>query len=500
MRPSLHHHVLPPVFLAIHVVIAIPALLPVARPAPDDAPAAAAPTLWQRLHPAFAVPVGVLAFAVIHAVRLLASRSPLPQHRRRRRLAARLERALLFLLGVVEEVWRWLLVRLIVQLEGGKGGYAGSMNGLSNGGDASRPLLLSSGPSREEIWGGVYLMCWTWSFVESIYAWKSIWPPPPDAPGRPPLAGRTGSDRRSVADGATPRPRSMGYGSFRAAAAKLDGHADSEAEPSGSPRPANRGSGSSRSSAGRTPTSFADLFSNRREPGSPRAAPILADQDRPVISDNSSDGDDEDSDADGSPVLSSRASLSEAEAGDGHEERPLLGGPAAPAAFRQHPILAPRSPAGDSPRSSPRNPSSPALPSPRLLEAAPGRATLRRTSSYGATASIFTLPLNTLHPLFPIIWRLTSLLTHLGYGLLYAWFPTLLLPVHHRLRIEWWSVGLLLLVSAVKGASTVLWFGGTVARWGVGRITALGLGAGMVTWLVAMGVWGIISIPWDRSD
>lgn len=251
---------------------------------------------------------------------------------------------------------------------------------------------------------------------------------------------------------------------------------------------------------------IADLR-GRREAGVSRGS--VEDEERPVISDNSSDGDDEESDDDSSHVVSSRASLDEAN--ESTDERPLLGTSLPDRTALRRALepgsLVPGPRASFSSQHSPHHSPSPYLPSTPLLHAnhttmstSPTRPPLRRPPGRDPPRTIYTLALHTLQPLYPIIWRLTSLLSHVGYGLLYAWFPTLLLTVRNTLRVQWWSVILLLMVMSIKGASTVLWFGGTVARWGVGWITAVGLGAAVVTWLAGLGVWGIIDIPWDWGD
>ena len=294
----------------------------------------------------------------------------------------------------------------------------------------------------------------------------------------------------------------MGYGSFRNTPPKTDAGLISEGEASASSRTLKRVSDSSKSSSGIATTLFADLFT-RVEPSSP---PTAAEEgERRALSDNSSDGDDEDSDDD-TPILSSRESINEAEGILATEDRPLLGSSSPPRPTQQPPSLSPEGNLRDSPLASPQGLGAPGQPSPRLVsnqsyQAPQPRLSIRRNSSQSTgPTSIFMLSLRTLHPLYPIVWRLTSLLTHVGYGLLYGWFPTLLLPVRGELRIEWWSVGLLVVIAAAKGASTVLWFGGTVARRGVGWISGLGFAAGLVTWLVSMGVWGVIGIPWDWND
>src|SRR5579859_4074423 len=105
MRPSSHHYLLPPLILFIHAVLLLPPLL--WRPPTPDSTALLRRLIGAppaRLWPQYAVPLGVLAFAVIQAIRVLASGFPLPHERRRRHLAARIEWGLLFALGVIEEV------------------------------------------------------------------------------------------------------------------------------------------------------------------------------------------------------------------------------------------------------------------------------------------------------------------------------------------------------------------------------------------------------------
>ncbi|RPB02585.1 hypothetical protein L873DRAFT_1673129 [Choiromyces venosus 120613-1] len=78
-------------------------------------------------------------------------------------------------MGVVEEVLRWGLVRFLVGLEGGTGGYRGqpaySLLEWISGGNTE-----GGGRTCPSIWEGVYFMGWTWSFVECMFSWWTLRP------------------------------------------------------------------------------------------------------------------------------------------------------------------------------------------------------------------------------------------------------------------------------------------------------------------------------------
>lgn len=161
MRRSFHRYVLPLLLILLHLLVAVPALIPSQSRSDDNSRRSPLP---QRLHPHYAIPFGIGGFLVSHIVRVGASHFPLPRQRRLRQIARRLEWILLFLLGVTEEFWRWTMVRIVLHLEGGKGGYAGSMNGLSTGGEGGPQNPIT----KADLWGGIYLMSWTWCLVESL--------------------------------------------------------------------------------------------------------------------------------------------------------------------------------------------------------------------------------------------------------------------------------------------------------------------------------------------
>jgi hypothetical protein len=147
MKVSTHRYVLPPVLLAIHAILLLPLSLP--------------PRVFRcgGVHAGYSVPLGMLGFAVVYASKQLAGKVPLPKDPRRKRLAQGIELVVLFSMGIVEEVCRWGLVRALVGLEGGEGGFRGTaFLGLGWEDDGG-----GTGPS---IWKGVYFMGWVWSLVE----------------------------------------------------------------------------------------------------------------------------------------------------------------------------------------------------------------------------------------------------------------------------------------------------------------------------------------------
>lgn len=181
MKPSVHRYVLPPVLLGVHLLLLLPLVL--APPAQDDArrpddlagPPDRAPEherLLARLHPMQSGPLALLGFVGVHVLKQMAGAVPLPRDPRRLRLAARIEWSVLFALGVVEELWRWAIVRLLIWLLGGKCGFRGrgQLWDLASTGRlvaVRRGSALAVNTKYPSIWEAVYAMGWTWSLVET---------------------------------------------------------------------------------------------------------------------------------------------------------------------------------------------------------------------------------------------------------------------------------------------------------------------------------------------
>ena len=164
MKRASHKYVLPTLLLGLHALLLLPVLL--AKPHADapkrpqlhallELEDGAEETLWERLHTQYSMPLGVGAFVIIHGVKQLMGMIPLPTDPRRRSLARFIEHAVLFGSGCLEEVWRWAVVRILVKLEGGSGGFRG------------RGELWDLNTKYPSIWEGVYLLGWTWSLVEA---------------------------------------------------------------------------------------------------------------------------------------------------------------------------------------------------------------------------------------------------------------------------------------------------------------------------------------------
>jgi hypothetical protein len=175
MKPLVHKFILPPLVLGLHGLLLLPLFL-----APPDERLQRPPEflrshirghdddderepLLRRLHPKFAIPLGILGFVGVHILKQLAGKVPLPQDSRRARLAANIERAVLFSLGVAEELWRWALARGLIKLLGGQGGFRGR-------GELWDFDVVQSPPENARypnIWEAVYLMGWFWSLLEA---------------------------------------------------------------------------------------------------------------------------------------------------------------------------------------------------------------------------------------------------------------------------------------------------------------------------------------------
>jgi hypothetical protein len=172
MKSRVHKFILPPLVLGLHGLL----LLPLFLAPPDERLQRPPEFLWshvrgngdedrepllRRLHPRFSIPLGILGFVGVHVLKQLAGKVPLPQDPRRARLAANIERAVLFSLGVAEELWRWALVRVLIKLLGGQGGFRG--RGELWDFDVESP----EDTKYPNIWEAVYLMGWFWSLLEA---------------------------------------------------------------------------------------------------------------------------------------------------------------------------------------------------------------------------------------------------------------------------------------------------------------------------------------------
>lgn len=176
MKPSTHRYVLPPVLLGIHAVLLLPLILSPTRLRPPhfpefgEHPRPVHPTntkYWDygsRLYLQYSIPLGIIGIVGVYVSKQLAGNVPLPKDERRKRLAQMIEWGVLFGMGVIEEVWRWGLVRLLVSFEGGHGGF--------RGGEPFEDSLEKfwAGVSLEppSLWEGLYLMGWMWSVVECL--------------------------------------------------------------------------------------------------------------------------------------------------------------------------------------------------------------------------------------------------------------------------------------------------------------------------------------------
>ena len=179
MTPFQHTIVLPPILLTIHGILLLPLLLPTLVHSP--------------LYLQYSVPLGFMGFVVVLVTKQLAVKVPLPTDPRRKRLAEALEWTVLSLVGFFEEVWRWGVVRILVNLEGGQSGY-GTGPWIQ---DKERSSYITPGII---LWKSVYLMGWLWCCIESgvyklppeallgglltivKFAWWSYRPHPEEAP------------------------------------------------------------------------------------------------------------------------------------------------------------------------------------------------------------------------------------------------------------------------------------------------------------------------------
>lgn len=187
MKPSTHRYVLPPVLLGIHAVLLLPLILSPTRLRPPHFPDFGEhprPTYdsgskyWDYrsrlagLYLQYSIPLGIIGIVGVYVSKQLAGSVPLPKDERRKRLAQVIEWAVLFGMGVIEEVWRWGLVRLLISFEGGHGGFRGgepyedSLDKKFWAGSAAAIAGVSlEAPS---LWEGLYLMGWMWSVVECL--------------------------------------------------------------------------------------------------------------------------------------------------------------------------------------------------------------------------------------------------------------------------------------------------------------------------------------------
>jgi hypothetical protein len=177
MKRSVHRLVLPPVLIGIHLLLLLPLFLAPPLESLGPSPGLSSDDRephYRRVHPKHSVPLGILGFVGVHVLKQLAGKIPLPKDPRRMQLAARIEKVVLFSLGIVEELWRWGMVRLLIRIEGGKGGFRGRGElwdlafGSWDGGAADDYGIGGEMNTKyPTIWEAVYFMGWTWSVVET---------------------------------------------------------------------------------------------------------------------------------------------------------------------------------------------------------------------------------------------------------------------------------------------------------------------------------------------
>lgn len=177
MKPSTHRYVLPPVLLGIHAVLLLPLMLSPTRLRPPHFPDFGGhprpvhPTntkYWDygsRLYLQYSIPLGIIGIVGVYVSKQLAGNVPLPKDERRKRLAQMIEWGVLFGMGVIEEVWRWGLVRLLVSFEGGHGGFRG---GEPFEDSLEKKFWVGVNLEPPSLWEGLYLMGWMWSVVECL--------------------------------------------------------------------------------------------------------------------------------------------------------------------------------------------------------------------------------------------------------------------------------------------------------------------------------------------
>ncbi|KAF8425971.1 hypothetical protein EV426DRAFT_38399 [Tirmania nivea] len=169
MTPFQHRIILPPILLVIHSISLIPLFLPIS-PHGNELSIEGLP-----LHLQYSIPLGVIGFVVVMVIKQLAVKIPLPKDPRRKRLAEGLEWTVLFLVGFLEEVWRWGVVRILVKLEGGDGGY-GTVSWIQTIRTKAEDFIAFENASGGRLWKGVYFMGWIWCCIESGFAWRSFAP------------------------------------------------------------------------------------------------------------------------------------------------------------------------------------------------------------------------------------------------------------------------------------------------------------------------------------
>lgn len=154
MNPFQHTIILPPILLTIHGILLLPLFLPTLIH-DHRIPGGNSPLYLQ-----YSIPLGFTGFVVVLVTKQLAVKVPLPTDPRRKKLAEALEWTVLSLVGFFEEVWRWGVVRILVNLEGGQGRYG------------TGPWIwdkewFSYNTSGIILWKSVYLMGWLWCCIES---------------------------------------------------------------------------------------------------------------------------------------------------------------------------------------------------------------------------------------------------------------------------------------------------------------------------------------------
>ncbi|CAZ83588.1 unnamed protein product [Tuber melanosporum] len=457
-------------------------------------------------------------------------------------------------MGVVEEVLRWGLVRVLVGLEGGAGGYRGQavcslsdwIAGANTGG---------GGRTCPSIWEGVYFMGWIWSFVECMFSWRTLRPlhhsstscssttasPTPKrflfsrTVGRPLLGKRIRSDSTLGPSEDSSENRGL-FGTFYRKRRGIqpthrDYHHDGEEGAAQFADPAattGAESGSSRTAydepilgiSGGKQANVEELIPRleevrRGDAGDEEEGRVRAGRNEADSGDGY--GDDEESDSAFSsnrssmdsttfraqtPLLSSSLPYDPNQQHPHHESQALLQSSQIPVSYNTMPHLPPSPPHHQSsdheglfgfhpPYLAGPSSSTATITRPHRPSPSRRRPTNPEAHHFPSRRSTRKVYGVSINSLPPYLPIMWRTAALLRH-LSNALIYAWAPAIVYRGRFEWWGLVILLLLAGKRGWYTVEWFGGGASRVGLAKSSIMALVLAAVVYFLGLGVWGII--------